>query len=77
MNDQETRALIEAAVTPFRERDHDGRIVPPPAWWDLPPEALDTLHVEQAFAREVERAMDPAGESGTVKAVMARILGAG
>ena len=44
-----------------------------PAWWDLAPEALDTLYAEQAFARELERAMDPKGESGTMKAVMARI----
>ena len=43
MSDRETRALIEAAITPYRERDAEGRIVPPPAWWDLPPEALDEL----------------------------------
>jgi len=75
MSDRETPALIEAAVTAFRERDRDGRIVPPSAWWDLPPEALDQLYREQSFARDVERATDPAGESGTVKAVLARILG--
>lgn len=75
MSDRETRALIEAAITPYRERDHDGRIVPPSAWWDLAPEALDELFVEQAFAREIERALDPGGESGTVKAVLARIGG--
>ena len=47
--------------------------MPPPAWWDLPPEALDQLFAEQALARELERAVDPEGESGTVKAVLARI----
>lgn len=67
--------LIEAAVTAHRERDRDGRIVPPAAWWDLSPEGLDRLFAEQAFAREIERAVDSNGESGTVKAVMARILG--
>ena len=75
MSDRDTRTLIEAAITPYRERDAEGRIVPPPAWWDLPPEALDELFVEQALAREIERAADPAGESGTVKAVLARVLG--
>jgi hypothetical protein len=73
MSGPDPRTLIEAAVTAFRERDREGRIVPPPAWWDLAPEALDTLYAEQAIARDLERAMDPAGESGTVKAVMARL----
>jgi hypothetical protein len=75
MSDRETGAPIEASITPYRERDLDGRIVPPAAWWDLPPEALDELFVEQSFAREIERALDPEGESGTVKAVLARIRG--
>jgi len=49
--------------------------VPPAAWWDLSPEELDRLYAEQAFAREIERAVDPEGDSGTVRAVIARILG--
>jgi hypothetical protein len=76
VSDDETRALIEAAITPYRERDVEGRISPPAAWWDLAPEALDELFAEQVLAREIERAVDAEGESGTVKAVMARILGA-
>jgi hypothetical protein len=75
MSDRATRELIEAAVTPYRDRDPDGRVVPHPAWWDLPPDALSELFVEQALAREIERALDPEGETGTVKAVMSRILG--
>jgi hypothetical protein len=75
MSDRETRELIETAITSYRERDIDGRIVPPPAWWDLPPQALDELFVEQMLTREIERAVDPQGESGTVKAVLARIRG--
>ena len=73
MSSAETGALIEAAVTAYRERDADGRIVPPPAWWDLAPEALDELFAQQTLAREIERAMDPKGESATVKVVMGRI----
>lgn len=72
MSDRDTRALIEAAMTPYRERDADGRVLPPPAWWDLPPEALDELFTEQLLAREIERAVE--GESGTVQAVMMRVL---
>ena len=76
MSDRDTRTLIEAAVTPHRERDAEGRIVPPAAWWDLPAEALDELFAEQVLAREIERAVDPAGDTGTAKAVLARIEGA-
>lgn len=75
MTDREHEALIEAALTSWRERDPEGRPVPPPAWWDLPPEALDELFTEQLMAREVERHADPAGWSGTVRAVMARLMG--
>ncbi len=75
MSDRDVRELVEAAITPHRERDPDGRIVPPPAWWDLSAEALDELFVEQALAREIERAVHADGDSGTVRAVMARIVG--
>jgi len=45
----------------------------PPAWFDLPPGALDQLFRRQLFAREVERALDPEGLSTTVRAVLARL----
>ena len=67
--------LLEAATTPFRERDPSGRILPSPAFMDLPPEARVALAARIAAAREVERARHPLGWSGTVQAVMSRILG--
>lgn len=67
-------ATIEAAITARRERDAEGRIVPPPAWWDLAPEAREELHRLQLVTRLMERAMS--GASGTVRAVMAWIEGA-
>ncbi|HEY6866593.1 MAG TPA: hypothetical protein VI792_05005 [Candidatus Eisenbacteria bacterium] len=73
MSDREHDTLIEAALTAHRERDPEGRLIPPPAWWDLPPQALDELFRAQVLAREVERRADAAGWSGTVRAVMARI----
>ncbi len=73
MSDRESETLLEAAVTAHRERDLDGRLVPPPAWWDLAPEALDELFRRQVMAREVERALDPEGRSATVMAVMSRV----
>ena len=66
--------LIEAAVTPFRARDASGRILPSPAFMDLPAAARDELAAQQAASRVVERALHPFGWSGTVQAVMARIL---
>jgi hypothetical protein len=71
--ERELDSLIEAAVTPYRELDVEGRIVPPPAWWDLPEEARGALFARQLLTREMERAADPAGQSGTVRAVLVRL----
>lgn len=69
-------ALIEASVTAYRERDLEGRLVPPAEWWDLAPEALDELYASQLLTREIERVLDPQGQTATAKAVLARIEGA-
>lgn len=74
MNERERNALREAALTTYRRRDAEGRLLPPAAWWDLPPEALEELYAEQFAARDVERALHPQGWSGTVAAVMRRIV---
>jgi hypothetical protein len=71
---RDNEALIEACVTAYRARNAEGGIVAPPDWWDLPPESLDEVHRRQIEARELERMIDPRGESATVKAVRARIL---
>lgn len=73
MNERERDALIEAGVSAHRERDREGRLVPPPEWWDLAPEDVEELFRRQIVSREVERAMDPEGRSATVKAVLARL----
>ncbi len=73
MSDDPKELLIEQAVSAFRERDAEGRIIPSPAWWDLAPEDRDALYVAQAESRIVERALDPAGLSATVRAVLSRI----
>ena len=73
MNERERDALIEAAVTAHRERDREGRIEPPPAWWDLAPEDAEELFLRQVVTRELERAARPQGWSGTVSAVMRRL----
>lgn len=74
MNRREREALLEAAATAYRESDREGRLVPPPSWWDLPAEAREELFELQVVQRELERAAAVDGVSGTVRAVMARIL---
>ncbi len=73
MSGRELDVLIEAGVTAHRERDLEGRLVPPAAWWDLSPEDLDELFRRQVLTRELERALDPSGQSAAVKAVLGRL----
>ena len=72
MND-DLDLLIESAANAVRDRDASGRVVPPPAWWDLPPNARLSAFDAQVATRELERAVDPLGFSGTVRAVLARL----
>ena len=67
--------LIEEAVSGYRERTTSGRILPSPAWWDLPPEAREELYQRQLQSRILERAVAPDGMSSTVRAVLSRIKG--
>lgn len=73
MNARERELLLEAAVTAHRERDREGRSVPPPAWWDLPADAKEELFELQLVTRELERAASPSGVSTTVRGVLTRI----
>jgi|WetSurMetagenome_2_1015567.scaffolds.fasta_scaffold481785_2 hypothetical protein len=73
MNDETLDLLIEQAASAFRERDGLGRIKPSPAWADLPQDARETLFQAQIESRIIERALDPAGLSGTARAVLARL----
>lgn len=66
--------LIESLTSAWRDRDVSGRAVPPPAWWDLSPDARAFAFEAQATTRELERAVDPEGRSGTVRAVMERLM---
>jgi hypothetical protein len=75
MTDRSMEPLMEAVVSPHRRRDLEGRPEPPAEWWDLSPEELDEAFRRTLEARALERALDPRGRSGTVKAVMARVGG--
>ena len=71
MTPRERELLVEAAATAHREIDRDGRLLPPPAWADLPPDAREELFRLQLATRTIEKALT--GASGTVRAVMSRI----
>lgn len=73
MSDAPVDLLIEQAASAFRERNAWGRIVPAPAWWDLPPEARESVFQLQIESRIVERALQPDGRSTTVRAVLERL----
>lgn len=71
--DPNVELLLEAATTAHRPRDAYGRILPAPAWADLPPARRRDLFDRQLAARLIERAIDPAGRSSTAHAVLGRI----
>ena len=73
MSEREREALVEAAATAFRERDREGRLAPPPAWWDMSPQQREELFRLQLATRELERAVT--GTTGTVRAVLMRVVG--
>ena len=73
MNERERDALIEASVTAHRDVDREGRLVPPPAWWDLSPEDADELFRRQVAMRRLEQAASPEGWTTTMLAVMRKI----
>jgi len=72
---EELELLLESTACAFRERDMNGRPMPSPSWLDLPADAREAAFDAQARTRDLERAVDPAGFSGTVRAVMMRLMG--
>ncbi len=68
----DSELLIEAAASAFRERDLEGRILPSPAWADLPPADRERAFALTLAWRRLEAAHDPDGLSSTARAVLAR-----
>jgi hypothetical protein len=73
MTDEPRDLLIEEAVSAFRERNAWGRILPSPAWLDLPPADREVLFERQLASRRIERALEPNLRSSTIRAVLARL----
>jgi len=73
MNGDERELFLEAVSTAHRERDPDGRVLPPAAWWDLAPDDRLKAFDVQVATREMERVLDPKGWNGTIRAVISRL----
>jgi hypothetical protein len=69
----EQELLLEQVTSAFREEDADGRLLPCPAFHDLPADLRWVAHEETARLREMEAALDPSGISTTARAVLERI----
>ena len=67
--------LIDAVASPWRERTADGRLLAHPAWHDLTPAEREEAFDVALASRALEAALDPAGLSGTARAVLSRIRG--
>lgn len=73
MSDDPKEMLIEQAVSAYRERTALGRILPCPAWLDLPPESREELFAKQLQSRILEQAFSPDGMTTTAKSVLSRL----
>ena len=73
MTDDPKEILIEEAVSAYRERTASGRILPSPAWRDLPADERETLFQTQLQSRILERSTSADGRSTTVRSVLRRI----
>ena len=72
--DPERSAIIEAVTTAHRERVA-GQIIDSSAWHDLEPDERIEAFERSVVQRRVEAALDAAGHSATVQAVLARLGG--
>jgi len=71
MTPAEREALIEAVASAHRERDPRGGVRSSPAFHDLDDAGRLEAFEVALTRRAIETALDPGGESATVKAVLA------
>lgn len=65
--------LVEETLSAYRERDPLGSVIASAAFFDLDENDREHAFEEALRARTLEAAMDPSGQSSTVKAILARI----
>ncbi len=73
MTRRDISILIEGALTAWRGRTPDGRILPHPSWADLSPDDRQRLYEETLSARVLEQGLDGHGLSTTARNVLSRI----
>lgn len=73
MTRRDVDILIEAALTTWRGRTPDGRILPHPSWADLSPDDRQRLYDDTLRARALEQVLDREGLSTTARNVLSRI----
>ena len=69
---RERDGLVERVVSAARRRAPDGRILPPPEFFDLSPAGREQAYFEQILARALEAAWDERGLSTTGRLVVER-----
>ena len=73
MTERERELLIEEALSAHREQDPRGGMRPSPAFFDLDDDGRLAVFEQALEQRKLEAALDLAGESTTVRAVLKRI----
>ena len=74
LSDRDRELLIEEALSAHRRQDPRGGTRPSPAFFDLDDEGRISVFEQTLAQRKLEAALDPAGESTTVRAVL-RLIG--
>lgn len=70
---REEELLLEQVTGAHRERHADGTIRAHPAWHDLDDAGRKEAFEATLTLRKMEAALDPAGHSSTVRALLSRI----
>ncbi len=77
MTPAEREELVESVVSAYREPNPRGGVRPSPAFYDLDDAGRAEAFERTIAQRAIEAAIDPEGQSATVKAVLAKIAGGG
>jgi hypothetical protein len=77
MTPAEREELVESVVSAYREPDPRGGVRPSPAFYDLDDAGRAEAFERTIAQRAIEVALDPEGQSATVKAVLAKIARGG
>lgn len=70
---REEELLLEQVTSAHRERHVDGTIRTHPAWHDLDDAGRTEAFEATVTLRQMEAALDAAGHSSTIRALLARI----